>query len=131
MTYLEIEIAGVTMAARLLDQRTPRTCAALLKALPFTGRAVHTLRESLQDGAVKPPSIKTAHAGEQHFLFTPTPTGAALPVTKREIYERDIAPRWDSLCIRQRMKCGSAKWVQTVAMRSTSSNPAATTAGLW
>lgn len=41
-----------------------------------------------QEGAIKPPSIRTEHAGEQHFLFTPTPTGAALPATKREIYER-------------------------------------------
>jgi hypothetical protein len=44
-----------------------------------------------QDGAVKPPSIKTTHAGENHFLFTPTPSGAALPATKREIYERAMA----------------------------------------
>ena len=44
-----------------------------------------------QDGAVKPPSIKTTHSGENHFLFTPTPTGAALPATKREIYERAMA----------------------------------------
>lgn len=49
---------------------------------------IRILKRLAQDGAVKPPSIKTAHAGEQHFLFTPTPTGAALPVTKREIYER-------------------------------------------
>jgi hypothetical protein len=44
-----------------------------------------------QDGAVKPPSITTRHSGEQFFLFTPTPTGAALAPTKREIYERAMA----------------------------------------
>lgn len=44
-----------------------------------------------QDGAVKPPSITTAHSGEQYFLFTPTPGGAALAPTKREIYERAMA----------------------------------------
>ena len=44
-----------------------------------------------QDGAVKPPSIKTAHSGENHFLFTPTPSGAALAPTKREIYEKAMA----------------------------------------
>lgn len=49
---------------------------------------IAVLTRLAQDGAVKPPSIKTTHAGEQHFLFTPTPTGAALPATKRDIYER-------------------------------------------
>jgi hypothetical protein len=44
-----------------------------------------------QDGAVKPPSIKTTHAGENYFLFTPTPAGAALAPTKRDIYEKAMA----------------------------------------
>lgn len=44
-----------------------------------------------QDGAVKPPSITSDHAGEQFFLFTPTPAGAALAPTKRDIYERAMA----------------------------------------
>lgn len=44
-----------------------------------------------QDGAVKPPSIKTTHAGENYFLFTPTPGGAALAPTKRDIYEKAMA----------------------------------------
>jgi hypothetical protein len=44
-----------------------------------------------QDGAIKPPTIKTTYAGENHFLFTPTPTGAALAPTKRDIYERAMA----------------------------------------
>lgn len=44
-----------------------------------------------QDGAVKPPSIKTKHAGENFFLFTPTPSGAALAPTKRDIYEKAMA----------------------------------------
>lgn len=44
-----------------------------------------------QDGAVRPPSIKTSHAGEQYFLFTPTPAGAALAPTKRDIYEKAMA----------------------------------------
>lgn len=44
-----------------------------------------------QDGAVKPPSITTEHVGEQHFLFTPTPSGPALSPTKKEIYERAMA----------------------------------------
>jgi hypothetical protein len=44
-----------------------------------------------QDGAVKPPSISTSYQGDQYFLFTPTPSGAALPPTKRDIYERAMA----------------------------------------
>lgn len=44
-----------------------------------------------QDGAVRPPSISTAHAGENFFLFTPTPSGAALAPTKRDIYEKAMA----------------------------------------
>jgi hypothetical protein len=44
-----------------------------------------------QDGAVKPPSITTSHAGENFFLFTPRPSGAALSPTKRDIYERAMA----------------------------------------
>jgi hypothetical protein len=49
---------------------------------------VRVLSELARHGAVKPPSIRTEHAGEQFFLFTPTPRGAALPATKRDIYER-------------------------------------------
>lgn len=44
-----------------------------------------------QDGAVKPPSITTSHAGENFFLFTPTPSGAAMSPTKRDIYEKAMA----------------------------------------
>lgn len=44
-----------------------------------------------QDGAVKPPSIRTQHSGENYFLFTPTPSGAALAPTKRDIYEKAMA----------------------------------------
>ena len=44
-----------------------------------------------QDGIVKPPSLQTPHAGENFFLFTPTPSGSALAPTKRDIYERAMA----------------------------------------
>ena len=44
-----------------------------------------------QDGIVKPPKLTTTHAGDNYFLFTPTPSGAALASTKREIYERAMA----------------------------------------
>ena len=44
-----------------------------------------------QDGIVKPPSLQTPHAGENFFLFTPTPSGDALVPTKRDIYEKAMA----------------------------------------
>lgn len=44
-----------------------------------------------QDGFVKPPKLTTTHAGDNYFLFTPTPSGAALASTKRDIYERAMA----------------------------------------
>lgn len=59
------------------------------KELP--GEQVRILKRLAEDGIVKPPSIKTSHAGDQYFLFTPTPTGAAMSPTKREIYERAMA----------------------------------------
>lgn len=49
------------------------------------------LERLAQDGVVKPPSIRTKHSGENHFLFTPTPSGAALAPTKRDIYEKAMA----------------------------------------
>ena len=52
---------------------------------------INLLIRLAQDGAVKPPSISTAHSGEQFFLFTPTPSGAVLAPTKRDIYERAMA----------------------------------------
>lgn len=52
---------------------------------------INMLKRLAQDGAVKPPSISTAHSGHNYFLFTPTPSGAALAATKREIYERAMA----------------------------------------
>jgi hypothetical protein len=52
---------------------------------------INLLLRLAQDGAIKPPSIVTPHAGENFFLFTPTPGGAALAPTKRDIYERAMA----------------------------------------
>lgn len=57
----------------------------------LTNEEVHFLIRIAQDGMVKPPSIRTAHAGENFFLFTPTPSGAALAPTKRDIYEKAMA----------------------------------------
>lgn len=52
---------------------------------------VQMLIRLAQDGAVKPPAIKTTYAGENQFIFTPTPGSAALSPTKRDIYEKAMA----------------------------------------
>lgn len=62
-----------------------------LAGIKLSDDELHLLLRLAQDGAVKPPSITTQHAGEQFFLFTPTPAGAALAPTKRDIYERAMA----------------------------------------
>jgi hypothetical protein len=58
---------------------------------PLDDKEIAILKRLAQDGAVKPPSIETTYSGESHFLFTPTPSGAALAPTKRDIYERAMA----------------------------------------
>ncbi|HEY0016383.1 MAG TPA: hypothetical protein VGC13_08695 [Longimicrobium sp.] len=65
--------------------------AGRIGAFELSPAEIGVLRRMAQDGMVKPPSIQTTHAGENHFLFTPTPTGAALSPTKRDIYERAMA----------------------------------------
>lgn len=52
---------------------------------------VDLLKRLAQDGAVKPPMIKTTYSGANYFMFTPTPSSVALSPTKREIYERAMA----------------------------------------
>jgi hypothetical protein len=43
MSAIEIGLAGSVFRARLLDEQAPRTCAALLAALPLDNRAVHAM----------------------------------------------------------------------------------------
>jgi hypothetical protein len=57
----------------------------------LTAEEISMLKRLAHDGAVKPPSIQTSHHGENFFLFTPTPSGAALASTKRHIYEKAMA----------------------------------------
>lgn len=57
----------------------------------LTDEELALLTRLAQDGAVKPPSINTTYSGENFFLFTPTPSGAALAPTKRDIYEKAMA----------------------------------------
>lgn len=65
--------------------------SAEIGEFPVLPNQIALLKRLAQDGAVKPPSIETAHSGLNYFLFTPTPSGAALSPTKREIYERAMA----------------------------------------
>lgn len=57
----------------------------------LTPDQINMLKRLAQDGAVRPPSIRTPHAGSNYFLFTPTPGNAGLAPTKREIYEKAMA----------------------------------------
>lgn len=57
----------------------------------LTDAEVSLLKSLAHDSAIKPPSIRTTHAGESHFLFTPKPGNSRLSPTKREIYERAMA----------------------------------------
>ncbi|MES1994127.1 MAG: hypothetical protein V4457_11205 [Pseudomonadota bacterium] len=57
----------------------------------LTPEQINMLKRLAQDGAVRPPSISTPHAGNNYFLFTPTPGTAGLAPTKREIYEKAMA----------------------------------------
>jgi hypothetical protein len=38
---IEIELDGVVVTARVLDERAPRTCAAMWEALPYQDRVTH------------------------------------------------------------------------------------------
>ncbi|MEN6383214.1 MAG: hypothetical protein ABFC86_08150 [Rectinema sp.] len=57
----------------------------------FSDEEISLLIRLAQDGVVKPPCIETTYAGENYFIFTPTPAGAALAPTKRDIYEKAMA----------------------------------------
>ncbi len=90
---------GSTQVKKLLTalhkmQGTPLSIIQARKeiaGIKITDDELNMLIRLAQDGAVKPPSITTTHSGEQFFLFTPTPSGAALPATKRDIYEKAMA----------------------------------------
>ena len=49
------------------------------------------LKRLAQSGMTIAPSIKTSHAGQNFFMFTPAPPGVALNPMKRHIYEKSIA----------------------------------------
>ena len=62
-----------------------------IAGIKLSADEIQLLKRLAQDGAVKPPSISTDHSGENFFLFTPTPAGAALSPTKRDVYEKAMA----------------------------------------
>lgn len=66
-----------------------RTSALAGKAL--SPDQIVLLQTLAGEGAVRPPSIRTSHSGENFFLFTPTPNGAAMSPTKRPIFEKAMA----------------------------------------
>ncbi len=41
MKFLEIDLDGTVVRARLNEENAPKTCQAIWDALPFEGRAVH------------------------------------------------------------------------------------------
>jgi hypothetical protein len=56
-----------------------------------TDEEIQLLKRLAQDGAVKPPAVKTSHAGINYFMFPPTPGIAKLSHSKKEVYERAMA----------------------------------------
>ncbi|WP_157837394.1 hypothetical protein [Chryseobacterium sp. P1-3] len=56
-----------------------------------TDEEISLIKRLAQDSIVKPPSITTAHAGENYFLFPPAPGNAKLNISNKEIYERAMA----------------------------------------
>jgi hypothetical protein len=61
MRYVDIDLNGTAHRARLLDDRSPRTTAAIWEALPFEGRAVHgqwsgAMFRMLEDAPVSVPA---------------------------------------------------------------------------
>ena len=44
-----------------------------------------------EDGIVKPPTVVTTHAGENQFIFTPTPQSVNISPLRRDLYEKALA----------------------------------------
>ncbi|PZP32814.1 MAG: hypothetical protein DI603_09010 [Roseateles depolymerans] len=49
------------------------------------------LRRLAEDGIVKPPTVVTSHAGENQFIFTPTPKSMNITPLRRDVYEKALA----------------------------------------
>ena len=62
-----------------------------INGIKLTNDDINLLKRLAQDGAIKPPSIDTPHAGNNYFLFTPVPGEVRLSPTNKEIYERAMA----------------------------------------
>jgi hypothetical protein len=91
--------AGATKIKRILNligksQGWP--LSIIEKTLNINGQEITKedlliIKRLAQDGAVKPPSITTGHAGKNLFLFTPAPGNSKLNPSNKEIYERAMA----------------------------------------
>lgn len=62
-----------------------------INGFKITDDEILLLKRLAQDGMVKPPSITTSHAGDNAFMFTPTPGYINVSPLKREQYERALA----------------------------------------
>jgi len=49
------------------------------------------LQRLAEDGIVKPPTVVTSHAGENQFIFTPTPKSMNISPLRRDLYEKALA----------------------------------------
>lgn len=49
------------------------------------------LQRLAEDGIVKPPTVVTSHAGENQFIFTPTPGSMNISPLRRDLYEKALA----------------------------------------
>jgi hypothetical protein len=52
---------------------------------------INLIKRLAHDSIIKPPAITTPHAGQNYFLFPPTPGNAKLNLSNKEIYERAMA----------------------------------------
>lgn len=80
----------------LIKQAQGLPLSIIEKTLEINGNKITSedfklIKSLAQDGMIKPPSISTPHAGQNYFIFTPTPGASKLNSTNKEIYERAMA----------------------------------------
>lgn len=57
----------------------------------ISAQDVVLLKRLAEDGIVKPPTVITSHAGENQFIFTPTPQSMNISPLRRDLYEKALA----------------------------------------
>lgn len=107
--YIEIAFVddGVTAKAVLLDEQAPRTCATLVKHMPFESKGIHARYSGAEVAMFLDNRIRVApeHAtsavlpGEVAYVFLKKEEHFNLPEDVSEIcwfYDRDAQPReWE------------------------------------